>query len=74
MEYWEEKYDNLLRKYERLQRDYEKLQNDYNKKDNELYSANFKIETELEPRIQSERRSYDAWVTDPMRGHYEDDE
>jgi len=72
MDYWEEKYKDLLYDYRELQRKYDKLQADYNKKYNELDSANFKIRTELEPRIQNERRSYDSWVTDPMRGSYDE--
>jgi hypothetical protein len=34
---------------------------------NEVDSLNFKIRNELEPRIKSERRAYDNWVTNPER-------
>lgn len=30
---------------------------------NSLDNADYKIKTELEPRIASEKRSYDCWVT-----------
>jgi Zn-finger protein len=33
----------------------------------EVSSLNFKIRNELEPRIKSERRSYDNWVINPER-------
>jgi len=49
--YW--KYDNLLDKYH-------KLKEEYNKTCNKLDSANFKINTELEPRIKNEQRNYDG--------------
>jgi hypothetical protein len=34
---------------------------------NEVSHLEFKIETELEPRIKSERNAYDRWVTNPER-------
>ena len=35
--------------------------------ENEVSSLQFKIRNELEPRIRSERRSYDNYVTNPER-------
>lgn len=58
----EEKYENLKYKYEKLQREYEGLKRDHRKTDDELYSANFRIKHELEPRLQSERNAYDRYV------------
>lgn len=34
----------------------------------EYESADFRIRTELEPRIQAEGRRYDTWATNPERG------
>jgi seryl-tRNA synthetase len=67
MDYYEQKYNDLLCKYERLKRKYEELEERYNKLDLELDSANFRIRNELEPRIRAEKRAYDAWVTNPER-------
>lgn len=58
----EEKYENLKYKYKKLQRKYEDLQREYRKTDDKLYSANFRIKHELEPRIQSERSAYDCYI------------
>lgn len=58
----EERYDNLKYKYEKLQREYEDLKREHRKTDDELYSANFRIKHELEPRIQSERNAYDRYI------------
>lgn len=33
----------------------------------ELYSANFRIDNELEPRIASDKRAYDNYVTNGER-------
>ena len=41
-----------------------KYEKDIKIKESELYSANFKIRTELEPRIKAERDSYDRWVSE----------
>jgi hypothetical protein len=57
------KYDNLSWKYDKLSDKYYELEKKYNNTYNELSSAEFKIRTELEPRIKSEHRSYDAYVT-----------
>ena len=58
----EERYENLKYKYEKLQREYEDLKREHRKTDDELYSANFRIKHELEPRIQSERNAYDRYI------------
>lgn len=58
----EEKYERLLRKYNNLQNDYERLQKKYNKVDDELSSANHRIQYELEPRLKTEKASYDSYV------------
>ena len=58
----EEKYENLKYKYEKLQKEYGDLQREYRKTDDKLYSANFRIKHELEPRIQSERNAYDRYI------------
>lgn len=51
----------------------EKLQNDLIKSDDKLNSAEFRIHNELEPRIESEKRSYDNWVISPEAHMSEDD-
>lgn len=58
----EERYENLKYKYEKLQREYEDLKREHRKTDDELYSAKFRIKHELEPRIESEKRSYDNYI------------
>lgn len=58
----EEKYENLKYKYEKLQKEYDDLEDRFRKTDDELYSANFRIKHELEPRIKSERNAYDNYV------------
>ena len=60
---WEEKYYELLQDYRMFKKGYEELREKYNKADSDLSSANFKIRTELEPRIQREKRGYDNWIT-----------
>lgn len=53
--YWKDKYLTL-------KEEYDKLQELYKQQERELDKANYQIKTELEPRIASERRSYDCWV------------
>ena len=53
--------------YRKLQRENEELRGTISGIRNELDSAKFKIRNELEPRIESEKRSYDNWVTNPER-------
>lgn len=59
----QEKYDNIRWRYDNLLDKYNKLEKDYNNTYDKLSSAEFKIHTELEPRIKQEQRSYDNWVT-----------
>jgi len=54
--YWKDKYLTL-------KEEYDKLQELYKQQERELDKANYQIKTELEPRIQREKRSYDCWVT-----------
>lgn len=54
--YWKDKYLTLKDEYDKLQEQYREL-------DRKLDKANYQIETELEPRIQREKRAYDTWVT-----------
>jgi uncharacterized protein YjbK len=54
--YWKDKYLTL-------KEEYDKLQELYKQQERELDKANYQIKTELEPRIQRERRAYDTWVT-----------
>jgi hypothetical protein len=60
---WERKYDNLRWKYDKLSDKYDDLQRKYDKAYDELSSAEHRIRYELEPRIESEHRSYDSYVT-----------
>ena len=53
--YWKDKYLTLKDEYDKLHEQYREL-------DRKLDKANYQIKTELEPRIASERRSYDCWV------------
>lgn len=54
--YWKDKYLTLKDEYDKLQEQYREL-------DRKLDKANYQIKTELEPRIQREKRAYDVWVT-----------
>jgi len=54
--YWKDKYLTL-------KEEYDKLQELYKQQERELDKANYQIKTELEPRIQREKRAYDTWVT-----------
>jgi predicted nucleic acid-binding Zn-ribbon protein len=54
--YWKDKYLTLKEEYDKLQEQYREL-------DRKLDKANYQIKTELEPRIQREKRAYDTWVT-----------
>ena len=54
--YWKDKYLTL-------KDEYDKLQELYKQQERELDKAEYKLRTELEPRLASERRSYDCWVT-----------
>ena len=59
--------DDFRLEIRRLKREIEDLERENARLSSKLCSANFKIETELEPRIKRERRVYDNWVTDPER-------
>ena len=54
--YWKDKYLTL-------KEEYDKLQELYKQQERKLDKANYQIKTELEPRIQREKRAYDTWVT-----------
>ena len=54
--YWKDKYLTLKEEYDKLREEYRNL-------DRKLDKAEYKLRTELEPRLASERRSYDCWVT-----------
>lgn len=45
----------------------EDLQEEIKSLQRKLDSAEYRIRTELEPRIQREKRSYDCWVTNGER-------
>jgi len=53
--YWKDKYTNL-------QKAYDKLEDLYKRQSGELQEAEYKLKTELEPRIKSEKRSYDCYI------------
>lgn len=59
--------DELLYENRKLRRENEDLKEAVNTWRDKCDSARFKIETELEPRIQREKRSYDNWVSSPER-------
>ncbi len=59
--------EDLAWKCRKLADENEDLKREIDRLRSENGSLEFKIRTELEPRIQRERRSYDAWVTNPER-------
>lgn len=66
------RYDNwsqedLAWKCRELEREVENLEEKVKELKSENDHLEFRINNELEPRIQAERRSYDRWVTDPER-------
>lgn len=63
MEYWEQKYKDLVYYYDKRGYTIEDLNNQLRKAEEKLSSAEYKIEYELNPRIKQEERSYDAYVT-----------
>jgi predicted nucleic acid-binding Zn-ribbon protein len=69
MDHWEEKYNDLKYEYDRRGRRIEELTQEVKGLEDRLYSAEYKIRTELEPRIESEKRGYDAYITDTERRH-----
>lgn len=60
--------ERLVWKCRELEREIEQLKNELQSCKDEKDHLQFVIDTELEPRLQMERRSYDAWVTNPERG------
>lgn len=60
--------DELIYKIRELKRKIEELENEKNQLYMEISSLNFRIDTELEPRLKAERRAYDAFVTNAERG------
>lgn len=63
----QENIEELRYEIRQLKRENEKLKEDVNRWSDKFYSANFRVETELEPRIHREKRSYDNWATNPER-------
>ena len=59
--------EELIWKIEQLEREVEDLKNENKEQYSEISSLRFKVDNELEPRIQAERRRYDNWVTNPER-------
>jgi len=64
---YEQRYEDLHYEFARLKRCYEDLRQKHSVLEDKLSSAEFKIKTELEPRIKQEQRMYDKWVTNPER-------
>ena len=59
--------NDFIWKIRELKRDKENLEETVRKLNEKIYSLEFKIEHELEPRLRAERNAYDRWVSDPMR-------
>lgn len=59
--------EELIWKIEQLEREIEELKIENKEQYSEISSLRFKVDNELEPRIQAERRRYDNWVTNPER-------
>jgi regulator of replication initiation timing len=64
----EEHIKKLERRVKNLIKNNRKLQEENKGLTNNLSDAEFKIKTELEPRIKQEERSYDNWATSPTKG------
>ena len=67
------RYDDWLKerlawKCRELEREIEQLKDELQSCKDEKDHLQFVIDNELEPRLKAERRSYDAWVTNPERG------
>lgn len=60
--------EDLAWKCRELSDEIEELKRELSECRAERNSLEFKIDTELEPRLKVERASYDAWVTNPERG------
>lgn len=55
--------EQLKYKIEKLTKQNQQLTKELSQTTDNLNHAEFRIQTELEPRIEQEKRSYDAWVT-----------
>lgn len=60
--------EELIDKIRRLEDIIDTLKRTNADVERENYSLKYTIRTELEPRINAEKRRYDNWVTDPERG------
>lgn len=60
--------EDMIRKIFNLERENEELRKELGSVRDERDDLSYRVKTELEPRLRQERRSYDAWVTDPERG------
>lgn len=58
-----ERYDDLKWAYEKRGDKISELQRELNKYSDLYYHAQHRVDSELEPRIKQEQRSYDAYVT-----------
>jgi len=63
MDTWEEKYNDLLWSYRKRGDRIDELEKESQIMYSNLSHAEFRIETELEPRIKREENSYDVWAT-----------
>lgn len=59
--------EELISKIRELRREIESLKDELEGEKIKNNSLEFKIEQELEPRLQAEKRRYDNWVTNPER-------
>lgn len=59
--------DDLAWKCRELEDKIEKLEAKLRKCEDEKYDLECEIETELKPRLEREKRNYDAWATSPER-------
>ena len=62
MDVSQEDYNDLLRQYNKLEFNYDKLYDKYLKLKSDLENSEFKIKSELEPRINAEKKQYDSYV------------
>lgn len=62
--------DELEWKCIELERQVEDLEESIKRLKSENSHLEYRINNELEPRLKSERDSYDRWVTDPERGRW----
>lgn len=62
--------DELEWKCIELERQVEDLEESIKRLKSENSHLEYRINNELEPRLKSERDSYDRWATDPERGRW----